>query len=567
METRQAGDPLSDDELVIREDVVGMAPGSRKRPRAVSISSCDSEPLGGYPTKAAVVASDDEEYASEDEYTGLVVQPAPPTAASLLPASKTASLVRGGVARKPVVEEADLAEDPTDAATPAPEFRFGQTVDNIRVSAHPAGAVSSIMVDNGTIVIDRLSGAPVLDSSSTLIIPKLNIVLGRITTLLGPVTACAYAIVVRPPEQLLEVIATHQEPDEAPSEITTNGNEPLEEEELRELQKQLALPLFLRTGAPIHYLLDAVKIIHDPQQYRSKGTDASFTQDDELPPNARPDFSSDEEERQWKAQRKKRRQAIAAGLPIPEDVEDLSSSESEAEFDEEGRIIDYVPKQHRTRRHHQSRSGDNARLPTMIAPCGESQIPIMVVDTTRQSRAAAGGVAGGTLMGKFAPRSATADAAPALAAPSERSYPPVPIIADGALTIKVGHNGMLPVAKPLVGQQSHFPNPIPAQATEDSSHRRTSPAEVFSPPQESTVQQQRPQPVSDRFSWQPTPRQFDATSTAVASSPDVHPTPPTMHQLAPPPQVQASPASNSDAPIVLPQRKVAMPTLPFHLRR
>lgn len=78
----------------------------------------------------------------------------------------------------------------------------------------------------------------------------------------------------------------------------------------------------LAEGTPLHYDLAHQRVIFSPatQCDVTRGTDASYVNDDELPDNVRPDFSDDEAELQWKREYKTRKAA-------DKDAESVSSEE------------------------------------------------------------------------------------------------------------------------------------------------------------------------------------------------------------------------------------------------
>ncbi|CUG89781.1 RNA-binding protein, putative [Bodo saltans] len=139
------------------------------------------------------------------------------------------------------------------------------------------------------------------------------------------------------------------------------------------------------THQPLAAVIDEVEVVSAVCD-SGKGTDASFVQDEELPLGTRPDFSDDEDERAWKRRRRENaaagnsasaaadRQQIAADrkmlaqmqaqsakkispqqnnagggthqplAAVIDEVEVVSSSDSEVEFDDEGNMVAYRPR-------------------------------------------------------------------------------------------------------------------------------------------------------------------------------------------------------------------------------
>ncbi|KAF8280148.1 putative Gar1/Naf1 RNA binding region [Trypanosoma cruzi] len=150
-----------------------------------------------------------------------------------------------------------------------------------RVSEATVASVTGLIARSSTVVADNVSGAFVMDAGTRLCLGDGSVV-GVITTVMGPVSCCAYAIVCLP----------------AVFGALCDGGK-------------------LTVGVDLCYDLGEQSVIYDPvsQCDMRRGTDASYVNDEELPPHARPDFSDDEAERQWKMSRR----MSADGEPISSD--------------------------------------------------------------------------------------------------------------------------------------------------------------------------------------------------------------------------------------------------------
>ncbi|ORC84932.1 uncharacterized protein TM35_000391060 [Trypanosoma theileri] len=139
------------------------------------------------------------------------------------------------------------------------------------------------------VVADHAEGALVLDAGTRVCLADGTVV-GVIAAVMGPVHACAYAIA--------SYYHKHQQQQQ-------QQQEEKEKKEEEELSSSSLLPP-LEPGTLLSYDLTTHRILHDPlaQCDTRRGTDASYINDEELPPHARPDFSDDEAERQWKTQRR-----------------------------------------------------------------------------------------------------------------------------------------------------------------------------------------------------------------------------------------------------------------------
>ena len=218
------------------------------------------------------------------------------------------------------VETADLAE--VDTAADAAVGR----VDIGSLSDKPVAVVESVIVRSNTVVVANTPESDlVLDAGTRLCLPDGRVV-GTITTLLGPVKDCAYA-------------------------VCCDG----------ELLAALHMENLLSEGTKLHADTQKQRVVYDPAAVAaaSKPSDASFVNDEERPPNVRPDFSDDEDEKQWKRKKKEgllsgARGTVSAddrgGLPAADggrgETDDVSSIESEIEVDENGEVLEYHPKEH-----------------------------------------------------------------------------------------------------------------------------------------------------------------------------------------------------------------------------
>ncbi|CBH09418.1 hypothetical protein, conserved [Trypanosoma brucei gambiense DAL972] len=141
------------------------------------------------------------------------------------------------------------------------------------------------------VVADSVPGIFVLDCGTRVCLPD-GAVVGVVTAVMGPVNACVYAILCN---------------GDVFSRLHASGR--------------------LEAGTGLHYDLGAQHIISNPAEQcdTTRGTDASYVNDEELPFNARPDFSDDEEERRWKMERR----AKKAEGHFPPSVSDDDLSEDE----------------------------------------------------------------------------------------------------------------------------------------------------------------------------------------------------------------------------------------------
>ncbi|RNF27415.1 uncharacterized protein Tco025E_00345 [Trypanosoma conorhini] len=247
----------------LTEDVRGV-----RRRRRVSLSSVDSEPIPkrcrpdaephrAAAAAAAVSAGDGEEdggtrgsHARDD---------AGDSDASEGPEAGAGALHRAG---SPSAEEqAALRDANGDPLLQIPLERVSEAV---------AAVVTGLIARSSTVVADNAAGAPAMDAGTRLCL-KDGAVVGVVATVMGPVAACAYAVVCLP----------------AVFDALCGAGR-------------------LVPGADLRYDLGEQRIIFDPaaQCDMRRGTDASYINDEELPPHARPDFSDDEAERQWKMRRR-----------------------------------------------------------------------------------------------------------------------------------------------------------------------------------------------------------------------------------------------------------------------
>ncbi|KAG8341766.1 hypothetical protein TRVL_07404 [Trypanosoma vivax] len=142
-------------------------------------------------------------------------------------------------------------------------------------------------------VADSAPGAFVVDTGTRLCLPNGKVV-GVVAAVMGPVTSCAYAVLCH-----------------------------------EEVFAQLSAVGCLATGNALHYDLTMHNMIHNAsvQCDTRRGTDASYVNDEELPPYARPDFSDDEAEQQWKAERRQRKRESAVAQSVTAYGEEESVSD------------------------------------------------------------------------------------------------------------------------------------------------------------------------------------------------------------------------------------------------
>lgn len=155
-----------------------------------------------------------------------------------------------------------------------------------RVSEAHIARITSISVASKSCVAEATNDALVMDIGTVLCLSD-GTALGRISSILGPVKQAFY--------------------------VLTSTLESFDNEVRAHLIKE---------GTQLHYDLGCQKIIFDPylQCNLTKGTDASYINDEELPGHVRPDFSDDEKELEWKRQKRRR-------LEEADDAESISSDE------------------------------------------------------------------------------------------------------------------------------------------------------------------------------------------------------------------------------------------------
>jgi hypothetical protein len=310
----------ADDSLAVQEDAVG-------RP-SVSISDVSSDPLefrhqpGCFQSRSAsrsAAGSDD-----EDEDENVAAGPAVGDGSDsdgggdreLSVASSSANSGRRLCAPRAAIEAVDLSGVDTGAAV--------GTVDAAAISPHAVAVVESVILRSGVVVLRQPPNSAVLLDVGTRLCLADGTVVGTITTLLGPVKDCAYALYCD--STLLALL--HME------------------EKLGE-------------GALLHADTTTQQVLYDPEElFRAeaarKPSDASFVNDEERPATARPDFSDDDEEKMWKRRKKMRLlssdDTLAGNRGEDEVDDDVSSIESEVELDENGEVVAYKPKEHVARR-------------------------------------------------------------------------------------------------------------------------------------------------------------------------------------------------------------------------
>ena len=313
----------------------------------------------------------------------------------------------GGPRMRPPSTSAALAKATLPTVVPAE-----------RVSPLPFATIESVIPRSATVVAAHTRDGHVVDCGAFACL-KDGTVVGAISTLLGAVLSCRYAIVGdsgafaellmsgKAAEVTYNAAVTEkrrkrsegaQQQQQAQAEGSdadvgsdVDSDDDSEAEEANHRSFLAYTPLAI--GTHLYYDTEGAEVIYDPLAIaanQKEATDASFVNDDELPNNKRPDFSDDEKEREWKKEQRSRQQASRGGassassggvksahgiihrnddddddtlLPLghttahssnnknnssnnnnADEDEDVSSSDSEAEFDEEGAMIAYKPK-------------------------------------------------------------------------------------------------------------------------------------------------------------------------------------------------------------------------------
>lgn len=175
--------------------------------------------------------------------------------------------------------------------TAVPANRVSEAAIAVVVSTTPRGAVCVAEVVKGTLTMDAGTRFCLEDGRAV----------GTLVSLLGPVQDPLYLISRRPTVPI--------------GDVPEPGS-------------------FLAAGTPLHYDLAHQRVIFSPatQCDMTRGTDASYINDEELPGGVRPDFSDDEAELRWKRAYKSRKTL--------EKEEDFISSEEEPVTDVEWAGID-----------------------------------------------------------------------------------------------------------------------------------------------------------------------------------------------------------------------------------
>ncbi|ESL11169.1 hypothetical protein TRSC58_01090, partial [Trypanosoma rangeli SC58] len=246
------------------EDVRGV------RRRRVSLSSVDSEPIPKRCRPNATLRrapGDDDDDGDDDADGGGGSHP------HGLHVGDDENISDGSEGHDTVASTGRCAGSPSAEVQAALRDANGDPLLQIpleRVSEAAVASVTGLIARGSTVVADNAAGALVMDVGTRLCL-KDGAVVGVIATVMGPVAACAYAVVCLP---------------------TVFG--------------ALCDAGRLSLGADLCYDLGEQSIIYDPvsQCDMRRGTDASYINDEELPPHARPDFSDDEAERRWKMNRR-----------------------------------------------------------------------------------------------------------------------------------------------------------------------------------------------------------------------------------------------------------------------
>lgn len=289
------------------ESVVEDVQPTKRAQSAGSISSVDSDPLDFREQRCGSRASSVHGSDSDCDFDDV---------ASVKSEGAASYTTAGGTRRFHAVEAVDIA-DLEKLDQPLEKLCNEVLRVETEVSEAPVAFVDSIILSSSTVVATKRDDTLILDVGTVMCLADGKVV-GVISTLLGPVATCLYAIVCDP-----GVIAA------------------------------LEMDSLLQEGTPMHYSLKSQKILFDPIASCDPNppTDASFLQDEELPQTARPDFSDDDEERNWKKRRRvERTTSVVASKVQPSDDLVSSSEESEVEFDDEGNILKYRPRKTSDRR-------------------------------------------------------------------------------------------------------------------------------------------------------------------------------------------------------------------------
>lgn len=182
-----------------------------------------------------------------------------------------------------------LTEGDDAALDPATAADLPSTIPVEAVSEAPVATVQSCAAASRTCVAEAAPETLSMDVGTRLCLAD-GTVIGCITSVLGPVRRAFY-VVTAVREDFAELLQAGQ----------------------------------LAEGTLLHYDLAHQEVMYDPfgQCDATKGTDASYVNDEELPEHVRPDFSDDEKEMEWKRLKRQR----------VEDNESISSDEPQEEIE------------------------------------------------------------------------------------------------------------------------------------------------------------------------------------------------------------------------------------------
>ena len=323
------------------------------RRRCISISSCSSDPLQyRHEVGTTSLCSGASSLYSDGGSDDSARVPAPPHQAPSGVGLTKDALEQVGDARDSKAGSISsmgsraprtkrVAVEPTDMVDVPIKEGEEADVSPTHVSPRPFAFIESVIPRGHTVVGVHAEEGSIVSTGAVVCLADGRFV-GRVVTVLGQVTSCRYAIVSSPSHFASLLMSTRDTPLPV---------------DLPEEEDGVPVPEYLRSsliamGTHLHFDTSSAEVIYDPATNvsRAGGTDASFVDDEPLPDTARPDFSDDEEERKWKSQRrqaiheKKTKAAVAPHEECVAEGEDMSisSSESEASFNESGEIIAYA---------------------------------------------------------------------------------------------------------------------------------------------------------------------------------------------------------------------------------
>nr|CCC89471.1 conserved hypothetical protein [Trypanosoma congolense IL3000] len=292
------------------------------RRRRVSLSSTDSEPLHKHPRCGATV-TDEVDVDSVDSGNdpsqanrGCALPLASLGVAAEAPEEVKELYDEGGapLLRIPIerVSESSVATVTAlitrcGAGRGSTEVNGSGSCEGIRGDGGgDAGVDNNSRVGNNSdtcaVVADNALGTFVMDAGTRVCLFDGTVV-GVVTAVMGPVGSCIYGIVCH---------------SAVLNPLVEGGR--------------------LAVGTELRYDLGAQRIIYDPsaQCDTTRGTDASYVNDEELPAHAKPDFSDDEEERRWRFERRAVKLDGVKGqgpLSLSDSSDDVSGRDGPDEMD------------------------------------------------------------------------------------------------------------------------------------------------------------------------------------------------------------------------------------------